>query len=184
MAKSKLNYWLGEGRDKLIKIASIARTDNEIYKAMGINKATYYRYRDNSDFCDLIKNAREGQIEDNTERLKQLHEDMWKQAHEQTFTETFQELVADPKTGELKPKSGRKITKTLPGDTTLQIYLDKTYGTNINSQEIIARTELSKVRADVQRLVLNPDIDEATKSKLDAVRKILGGVESVIGKAE
>ena len=181
MARSKLQYWLNEGKDNLIEIIQNSHNDVDIYPAMGINKATFYRYCNNEAFCDLIKNEREKRIEENTKRLKQLHEDMWKRAHEQVITETIKEV--EEKNGQ-QYKYMKETTKTLPGDATLMIYLDKTYGNNINSEEIKSRIELNKVRAEVQRMILDPDLDESTKAKLDAVRKILGGVESVIGKAK
>lgn len=181
MAKSKLKYWLGDGKATLIKIASNSRTDKEIYEAMGVSKQSFNKYKQNADFFAIIKNAKEQHIQDNTERLIQLHEDMWKQAHQQTIEETVQEV--ETRDGK-EYKYMRKTTKVLGGDATLQIYLDKTYGNNINSQEIQTRIELNRARAEVQRLVLNPDLDEATKAKLESVREILGGVESVIGKAK
>lgn len=182
MAKSKLPYWLSEGRDKLIKIANNSRTEKEIYSAMAISKQTFNQYKKNADFLTILKDAKEKAIEANTERLKQLHEDMWKQAHEQTIEETVQEMWTDENGKERKYM--KKSTKKLGGDTTLQIYLDKTYGQNINSQEIQSRIELNKARTEVQKLLLNPDVDEATKAKLEAVKQILGGVESVIGKTK
>lgn len=183
MAKSKLQYWLNEGKDTLTEIIRSAKTDEDIYTTMGISKPTFHKYKKNVDFFNLIKNAKEERIQDNAERLKQLHEDMWKQAHEQKVTEVYQEMVSDGKGG-LIPQKGRKVTKTLGGDTTLQIYLDKTYGKNINSEEKRARIELNRARTEVQKLVLSPDIDEATKAKLEAVREILGGVPNVIGETK
>lgn len=181
MAKSKLTYWLTEAQDKLIDIITNANTDREVYEAMGVGKDTFYKYMKNTDFSDLVKNTREKIIDDNAERLKQLREDMWKNAHEQVIEETIQEI--ETRDGK-EYKYMKKTTKKMGGDTTLQIYLDKTYGKNINHDEIQSRVDYNKVRAEVQRLVLNPELDETTKAKLEAVKKILGGVESVIGKAE
>lgn len=181
MAKSKLKYWLEDGRDALTDIVKSVRTDREIFEAMGVTKDTFYRYMKNADFSDLIKNARTEQMLANKERLKQLHEDMWKNAHEQIVEETIKEV--EEKDGK-KYKYVKQTTRKMAGDTTLQIYLDKTYGKNINSDEIRSRTELNKVRTDVQRLMLNPDLDESMKIKLEAVKQILGGVDSVIGKAK
>ena len=177
MAKSKLNYWLTEAQDKLIEITSNCRTDKEIYTAMGIGERTFYDYMKSAQFSQIIKNVREQAIKENTERLKQLHEDMWKQAHEQIVEETIQEI--EERDGK-EYKYMKKTTKKMGGDTTLQIYLDKTYGSNINRDEIESRVAYNKVRAEVQRLVLSPELDETTKAKLEAVKKILGGVESVI----
>ena len=181
MAKSKLQYWLNEGKDKLIQIASVAETDKQIYEAMEVSKATFSNYKHNVAFLDLIKKARQQRIENNTERLKQLHEDMWKQAHSYTEEETVKEVWT--KGDEVEKKYIKTVTRTKAGDVTLQIYLDKTYGKNINHDEIESRIAYNKVRTEVNRLVLSPDIDEATKAKLEAVKEILGGVESVIGKA-
>ena len=180
MAKSKLQYWLNEGKDRLIEIASNAETDKQIIEAMGIHKDTFYRYMYNSDFSDIIKNIRQQRVIDNTERLRQLHEDMWRQAHGYTETETVKEVWS--KGDKVEKKYVKTIERKKAGDTTLQIYLDKTYGKNINHEEIESRIAYNKVRTEVNRLVLSPDIDEATKAKLEAVKEILGGVESVIGK--
>ena len=181
MAKSKLKYWLGEGRTLLVDIVETVRTDKDVYETMGLSKDTFYQYMKDPDFSDLIKKTRENQIKENQKRIKQLHEDMWKNAHEQTYTETIKEV--EEKEGK-QYKYMKETTRTMAGDATLMIYLDKTYGKNINNDEIRSRVELNKVRAEVQRLVLNPDLDETTKAKLEAVKQILGGVESVIGKAK
>lgn len=162
MARSKLEYWLGEGRDNLIRIASIARTDKEVYEAMGINKDTYYKYISaNSDFSDTIKNARESQIEDNTARLKQLHEDMWKAAREREEVVTVVYMKPDPDKPKdpkaMIPTHGYQTKKKLPGDPTLQIYLDKTYGNNINSEEIKSKVDMNRSRAELNRAALNPE---------------------------
>ena len=181
MAKNKLKYWLGEGKELLTDIVKTVRTDKEIYEAMNISETSFYEYMKNSAFSEIVKNTRIEQLKDNARRLSQLKEDMWKQAHEQEITETIKEI--ETKDGK-EYKYMKTTTKTLPGDATLQIYLDKTYGKNINSEEVQSRIELNKVRAEVQRLVLNPDLDEGTKQKLQAVKEILGGVDSVIGKAK
>ena len=182
MAQSKLQYWLTEGRDKLIQITSVAETDKQIYEAMGISKVTYYKYMNDANFLNLIKNIKEQQIANNTERLKQLHEDMWKQAHGYTETETIKEVWS--KGDKVEKRYVKTVERQRAGDTTLQIYLDKTYGKNINNDEIASRIAYNKVRTEVNRLVLSPDIDEGTKAKLEAVKQILGGVDSVIGKTE
>jgi len=182
MAKSKLSYWINEGKGKLIQIASTASTDKQIYDAMNIHKDTFYRYMSVSDFSDIIKNARAQLIQDNTERLRQLHEDMWRQAHGYTETETIKEVWS--KGENIEKRYVKTVTREKAGDTTLQIYLDKTYGKNINHAEIESRIAYNKARTEVQRLMLDPDLDEATRAKLEAVKQILGGVESVIGKTE
>lgn len=182
MAKSKLQYWLSEGRDKLTEIISAAETDKQIYEAMGIAERTYYKYMQNVQFMQIVKKVREQAMIDNTERLKQLHEDMWKQAHGYTETETVKEVWT--KGNKVEKKYVKTVTREKAGDTTLQIYLDKTYGKNINNDEIASRIAYNKVRTEVNRLVLSPDIDEGTKAKLEAVKQILGGVESVIGETK
>lgn len=182
MAKSKLQYWLNEGKDRLTEIISAAETDKQVYEAMGIAERTFYKYMQNMQFMQFIKKVRQQAVEDNTERLKQLHEDMWRQAHSYTEEETVKEVWT--KGDKVEKKYIKTVTRTKAGDVTLQIYLDKTYGKNINSEEIESRIAYNKVRTEVNRLVLNPDIDEGTKAKLEAVREILGGVESVIGKTK
>ena len=182
MAKSKLQYWLNEGKDRLTERISAAETDKQVYEAMGIAERTFYKYMQNMQFMQFIKKVRQQAVEDNTERLKQLHEDMWRQAHSYTEEETVKEVWT--KGDKVEKKYIKTVTRTKAGDVTLQIYLDKTYGKNINSEEIESRIAYNKVRTEVNRLVLNPDIDEGTKAKLEAVREILGGVESVIGKTK
>ena len=182
MAKSKLHYWLSEARDNLIEIITHSNTDKEVYEAMGISKDTFYKYMNDADFSDLIKKIREQTVKANAERLKQLHEDMWAQAHEQIEEETIREVWSKGET--VEKKYVKTITRKKAGDTTLQIYLDKTYGKNVNREEIESRIAYNKVRAEVNRLALNPDLDENTKAKLEAVKQILGGVESVIGQAK
>ena len=122
MAKSKLQYWLTEAQDKLIDIITNANTDKEVYEAMGVGKDTFYKYMKNTDFSDLVKNTREKIIDDNAERLKQLREDMWKNAHEQVIEETIQEI--ETRDGK-EYKYMKKTTKKMGGDTLYEINFDK-----------------------------------------------------------
>ncbi len=146
MAKSKLNYWLEDARDTLIEIITNAKNDKQIFKAMGISKQTFYKWKNDSiDFADLLKNAKEQRIKDNTENLKQLHKDMWEKARSVKETTKFKEII--------KGKDGveREYTKITTvekqGDTTLMIYLDKTYNVdNINYQQQKTYVELNKAR--------------------------------------
>lgn len=146
MAKSKLNYWLEDARDTLIEIITNAKNDKQIFKAMGISKQTFYKWKnDSNDFADLLKNAKEQRIKDNTENLKQLHKDMWEKARNVKEVTKLKEII--------KGKDGveREYTKITTvekqGDTTLMIYLDKTYNVdNINYQQQKTYVELNKAR--------------------------------------
>ena len=153
MAKSQLKVWLTDYKDMLEDLVKMSRTDAEIYNAMGINKSTFYDYMKDDNFSDIIKNAKVKRIKENAERLKKNYDAMWEKATGYVVKETVKQI---------KDKNGKSIvetTKEYSHDSTLMIYLDKTYGNNINHDEVLNRAELTKARAEQVRLEIDTAVE-------------------------
>lgn len=169
MAKSMLKEWLSDGkRDLLIRIIRESRTDKEIYQLMEIDKATFYRYMENCDFCDLVKRTKEQRAKRNFDRLEKLHEAMWEKATGYVTKETIREVTE--KTGE----HTHEVVREFSHDSSLMIYLDKTYGSNAQNEEIRSRIELNQARAEAVRVSMESEAVE----DLDEIR------EEVYGQSE
>lgn len=153
MARSKLKEWL-EQKELLEDIVQESRTDKEIFETMGIAEPTFYDYLKNEEFSKVIKKAKDERQQRNLERLKKLHEAMWEKATGYVTKETIKEL---------KGENNQRVSiveREYSHDPTLMIYLDKTYGLNINADEIKARAELNRARAEEARLSIESEAVE------------------------
>lgn len=110
MAKSK---WETHVKDKLILVEGWARdglTDEQIAKNLGINIATFYRYKNEyCEFCEALKRGKE--VVDT-----EVENALLKRALGYTYDEETYEELSD---GTSKSKV---VTKHIPGDTTAQIF--------------------------------------------------------------
>lgn len=167
MAKSKLKEWL-ENTELLESIVEESRNDKEIYETMCISESAYYDYMDKSkEFSEIIKNAKAGRQKRIVERLRKLHDAMWEKACGYISKETVKEIKGE------KNQRVSIIEREFSHDPTLMIYLDKTYGANINADEIKARAELSRARAEETRL----SIEAESVEDMDAIREEVYGEE-------
>ncbi|EOU1826983.1 transposase [Clostridium perfringens] len=116
MAKSK---WETYVKDKLILVEAWARnglTDKQISKNLGINIATFYRYKNEyCEFCEALKRGKE--IVD-----IEVENALLKRALGYKYDEVTKELVEDKETGISELKVTKVVTKEVIPDTTAQIF--------------------------------------------------------------
>lgn len=116
MAKSK---WETHVKDKLILVEAWARnglTDEQISKNLGINIATFYRYKNEyCEFCEALKRGKE--IVD-----IEVENALLKRALGYKVDEITKELITDEETGISELKVTKVVTKEVAPDTTAQIF--------------------------------------------------------------
>lgn len=147
MAKSKYEDHVLNKLDKVEEWAKKGLSDNQIAKNLGIDRSTFYKYKnDHSDFSDAIKRGKE--VID-----LEVENALLKRALGYKYKEVTKEPIEDS-TGKEELKVTKEVTKEVLPDTTAQIFWlknrkpnewrDKKEVVNIDSSENLTKEEIEK----------------------------------------